>query len=111
MEEQDRITKEHLKSAVANEFSVKSDEVEIINYEGSAGCATGDNFATVVRLIDFKYKINDGEEKSHSYIVKQIPFNEFRAKMIKEVKKSLTIDTYVLPYHILCIGASLMIAS
>ena len=86
MEEKDRITKEHLKSSVANEFSVKSDEVEIINFEGSAGCAAGDNFATVVRLIDFKYKLN-GEEKSHSYIVKQIPFNEFREKVVREVRK------------------------
>ena len=62
VEEQDRITKEHLQLSVANEFSVKSDQVEIIDFNTSAAAAAGDNFTTVVKLVDFKYKLN-GEEK------------------------------------------------
>ena len=83
--EQPRITKEHLQSAVANEFSVTLDQVEIINFNNSPGCAEGDNFATVVKLVDFNYRLN-GEEKLHSYIVKQVPFNEMREKLVREVK-------------------------
>ena len=86
VEEQPRITKEHLQSSVANEFSVKSDDVEIIKYDISPGCAEGDNFITVVKLVNFTYKLNGEEKSPHSYIVKQVPFNEMRKKLVREVR-------------------------
>ena len=53
VEEQNRITPEILKKAVAKEFSTKEDEIEIIENNVSPGAAVGDNFATVVKRVDF----------------------------------------------------------
>ena len=85
VEEQHRITTAILEKAVANEFSVPLSKIQITSFDVSAGSAVGDNFATVIKLVDFKYKL-DGKEKSHCYIVKQVPINEFREKFIRNVR-------------------------
>ena len=84
VEEQNRITPEILKKAVANEFSTKEDEIEIIEHNVSPGAAVGDNFATVVKRVDFSYKLNE-EFHAHSYIYKEVPHNEFREKFVRGV--------------------------
>ena len=83
-EEQNRITAEIIQKCVAKEFSTVEKNVQILDLEVSPGAAHGDNFATVVKLAKFKYKINE-EENSHSYIYKEVPYNEFREKFIRAV--------------------------
>ena len=83
-EEQNRITSEILQKCVAKEFSVDPTKIEIISFDVSPGAAYGDNFATVVKLVSFKYKLN-GEEASHCYIYKEVPYNEFREKFVRGV--------------------------
>ena len=86
VEEQNRITPEILQKCVAKEFSADEKDVEITDLDVSPGAAYGDNFATVVKLAKFKYKLN-GKENLHSYIYKEVPHNEFREKFIREVRK------------------------
>jgi len=81
-EEQNRITPEIIQKCVAKEFSTEEKNVQILDLEVFPGAAHGDNFATVVKLAKFKYKINE-EENLHSYIYKEVPFNEFREKFIR----------------------------
>ena len=57
-EEQNRITAEIIQKCVAKEFSTEEKNVQILDLEVSPGAAHGDNFATVVKLAKFKYKIN-----------------------------------------------------
>jgi len=81
-EEQNRITSEILQKAVAKEFSVDPKTVEIICFDVSPGAEVGANFATVVKLVSFKYKLN-GDEASHSYIYKEVPYSELREKLVR----------------------------
>ena len=83
-EEQNRITSEILKKCVAKEYSVDPTKIEIISFDVSPGAAYGDNFATVVKLVNFKYKLHE-EEASHCYIYKEVPLSEFREKFIRGV--------------------------
>ena len=92
VEEKNRITTEILKKSVGKELSISSEDVEITTFDVSPGAAYGDNFATVVKLVSFKYKLN-GEEKSHSYIYKEVPYSEFREKFIRAVR-NLTVALY-----------------
>lgn len=85
VEEKNRITVEIIRKCVAEEFSADEKDVQVTDLDVSPGAAYGDNFATVVKLAKFKYELN-GEEKSHSYIYKEVPHNEFREKFIREVK-------------------------
>ena len=91
VEEQNRITPEILKKAVAKEFSTKEDEIEIIEHNVSPGAAVGDNFATVVKRVDFSYKLNE-EVHAHSYIYKEVPHNEFREKFVRGVSTKYLIS-------------------
>ena len=86
VEEQNRITPEIIRKSVAKEFSVDEKNVEILDVDISPGAAHGDNFATVVKLATFNYKI-DGVETPHSYIYKEVPHNEMREKFIRQVKE------------------------
>ena len=83
-EEQNRITKKILQISVGNELSVNPQNIEIISFDVSAGAEFGANFATVVKLVTFTYVLNE-EEQSHSYIYKEVPYNEFREKFIRGV--------------------------
>ena len=56
-EEQNRITPEIIQKCVAKEFSTEEKNVQILDLEVSPGAAHGDNFATVVKLAKFKYKL------------------------------------------------------
>ena len=86
VEEQHRITTDILKKSVAAEFSTSAEQVQILSFDVTEGSAAGDNFATVVKLVDFKFQIGNGEEKCHTYIVKQVPFQEMREKLVKAVR-------------------------
>ena len=93
VEENYRVTNEILQKSVAVELSVPSEEVKIIQFDVSAGADIGDNFVTIVKLVQFKYKLKgDEQEKEHSYVFKQIPFNEFREKFVRNV--SLAFATH-----------------
>ena len=83
-EEQNRITNEILQECVGNELSVDSKNVDVTSFEVSPGAAHGDNFASVVKLVDFKFKLNE-EDRTHSYIYKEVPYNEMREKFVRQV--------------------------
>ena len=83
-EEQHRMTNEILKLAVTKELFLALDQVVIINFKVSSGANVGDGLATEVKLVTFQYRLH-GQEKSHSYIFKQVPINAFREKLLRNV--------------------------
>jgi hypothetical protein len=82
-----RITADMLAKALANELHLAREETEIRSFEVSGGSDRSDNFACVMKTVDFVAVVK-GKEQGHNYLVKSVPVNEFRAKWLNEVRRN-----------------------
>jgi hypothetical protein len=85
IEDGHRVNDDMLVKALANELDVPHGDIKIKSFEVSGGSNKGDNFACVMKAVDFVAVVK-GKEQKHRYLVKSIPMNEFRAKWLNEVR-------------------------
>ena len=92
MEHEHCITNDILIKAVQNEYSVQNEnDIEILNFDVNLGCNVGDNFGSEVKLVKFSFKISHQmDPQEHSYVVKCLPFDKTRTKMLEEVCQNNT---------------------
>ncbi len=83
-EQDSRIQDGMLKKALANQFQVPEDVIEIVEWTSGAGSGAADNFACDMVAVKGKAKIN-GSLKEFSYMTKLAPDIKIKADMLRSV--------------------------
>ncbi len=79
-----RIEDAMLKKALADQFKVREDEVEIVDWTSGAGSGAADNFACDMVAVRGKAKIK-GSLQDFSYMTKLPPAIKAKAEMFRSV--------------------------
>jgi hypothetical protein len=84
-----QMTNDHLSTAISTDKKCKVEEVVIESISKAEGSNKGENFTCVLFAVEIKAKVKGHSETFH-YMVKCLPSNEFRAKMLTDVSNTLT---------------------
>ncbi len=89
MTQDSRIQVQILQTALAQQFKVAEDDVEVLDWSTEAGSAFGEGFACDMVSVKGKAKIRDQTEE-FSFMSKLAPLSQKRMEMFKQVRRALS---------------------